>query len=90
MNRVKIVYCTQCGWLPRSTWIAQELLNTFSVEINELVLNPSSGGVFEIYANDKRVWSRKDNEGFPELKVLKRLIRDEIAPEKDLGHTDRE
>jgi len=89
MNRVRIVYCTQCGWLPRSTWIAQELLNTFDQEIDELVLVPSTGGVFDIYANDKKVWSREEQNGFPEIKSLKQLIRDEIAPEKDLGHAER-
>jgi selenoprotein W-related protein len=68
--------------------MVQELLNTFSQVINELKLVPSSGGVFEIYVNDKLIWSRKDMEGFPEIKKLKQLVRDEIAPEMDLGHTD--
>ena len=68
--------------------MAQELLNTFSQVINELKLVPSSGGVFEIYVNDKLIWSRKEMEGFPEIKKLKQLVRDEIAPEMDLGHTD--
>ena len=26
---VEIKYCTQCGWLARSVWMAQELLGTF-------------------------------------------------------------
>ncbi len=88
MKKVKIIYCSQCGWLTRSTWIAQELLEAFSKEIDELALIPSTGGIFEIYANDKIVWSRKEKDGFPELTVLKRLIRDEIAPGKGLGHSD--
>ena len=88
MNKVKIIYCVKCGWLPRATWMAQELLNTFSCVNIELTLVPSSGGVFEIYANGKLIWSRKDMEGFPEIKKLKQLVRDEIAPEMDLGHTD--
>ena len=88
MKKVKIVYCSRCGWLPRSTWIAQELLNTFNQEIDQLVLAPSTGGVFEIYADDKKIWSRKEQNGFPEIKQLKQLVRDVIAPEKELGHTD--
>ena len=88
MNKVKIIYCVNCGWLPRATWMAQELLNTFSQVVNELTLVPSSGGIFEIYANNKLVWSRKNMEGSPEIKKLKQLLRDEIAPEMDLGHTD--
>ncbi len=88
MNNVKIVYCTKCGWLPRTTWIAQELLNTFSETIDELILVPSTGGIFEIYVNEKIVWSRKEKEGFPEIKELKQLVRDIINPEMELGHSD--
>src|SRR5215475_6950102 len=31
--RVEIVYCTQCHWLLRAAWMAQELLTTFEQEI---------------------------------------------------------
>ncbi len=88
MNKIVIHYCVQCQWLLRSSWMAQELLYTFSEEIHELVLKPGSGGVFEIIANDKVVWSRKDDGGFPEITELKRRVRNVIAPEKKLGHID--
>ena len=45
-HRVEIHYCTQCRWLMRSTWIAQELLTTFEEEIAELALVPGTGGIF--------------------------------------------
>ena len=89
MNKIKIVYCTQCGWLPRTTWMAQELLTTFSEEIDELKLVPSTGGIFEIYLNDKLVWSRKERKGFPEITKLKQVVRDEFNPQRSLGHIDR-
>lgn len=89
MNQVKIVYCTQCGWLPRTTWISQELLNTFTSQIDELILVPSTGGIFDIFVNENLIWSRSKNNGFPEIKKLKQLVRDEIAPDMDLGHSDR-
>jgi selenoprotein W-related protein len=88
-KRVEIRYCTQCRWLMRAAWIAQELLTTFEGDIDELVLLPGSGGVFEVRVDDHLVWSRKYRGRFPELKELKQLIRDRIAPEKDLGHSDR-
>ncbi len=70
--------------------MAQELLMTFDQEITELSLRPSaSGGEFEVIANGKLVWSRKEARRFPEITELKQLVRDEIAPEKDLGHADR-
>ena len=88
-NIVKIRYCTQCRWLLRSAWMAQELLTTFDTEIDELTLQPGSGGIFEVIANDKLVWSRKDAGRFPEITELKQVVRDVLAPDKDLGHADR-
>src|SRR5439155_3230435 len=44
--RAEIVYCTQCRWLPRAAWLAQELLSTFEQELGEVALVPGTGGVF--------------------------------------------
>ncbi len=88
-SRVEIHYCTQCRWLMRATWIAQEVLTTFEDEIGQLVLVPRTGGIFEVRADGDLLWSRDDRGRFPELKELKQLIRDRIAPRKDLGHSDR-
>ena len=89
MPRIEIEYCTECRWLLRAAWMAQELLTTFSTEIAELALVPGSGGVFEIRIGGETVWSRAKNGRFPEMKELKQLVRDRIAPTKDLGHSDR-
>lgn len=86
---VQIVYCPKCGWLMRAAWIAQELLTTFVDEIEEVSLKPSEiGGVFDIFLDQKIIFSRKTEGHFPEAKVLKQLVRDIIAPEKNLGHSD--
>jgi len=69
--------------------MAQELLTTFDDELDELILRPSSGGTFDITANNRLVWSRKQENGFPEITQLKQLVRDVIAPDRDLGHADR-
>lgn len=34
------------------------------------------------------VWDRKERGGFLELAELKRLVRDVIAPDRELGHSD--
>lgn len=88
-NRIEIIYCKKCRWLMRSSWIAQELLTTFDEGLSEVALKPGTGGVFEITVNDKVLWSLKNEGRFPDIKELKKLIRDEIAPEKSLGHTER-
>ena len=87
--RIEIEYCTQCRWLLRAGWTAQELLTTFTAELGEVALVPGTGGVFDVRVDGEVVWSRADRGGFPELSELKRVVRDRIAPSKQLGHTDR-
>ncbi len=86
---VTITYCTQCRWLMRAGWTAQELLVTFEDELGGVTLAPGTGGIFEVTVGDAVVWSRKDEGRFPELKELKQRIRDVVAPERPLGHSDR-
>ena len=90
IHRVRIIYCTQCNWLLRSAWMAQELLQTFADDIAELTLVPATGGRFEILVNDELVWERKRDGGFPGPKELKQKIREVIDPTRDLGHIDRQ
>jgi selenoprotein W-related protein len=87
--RITITYCTQCQWLLRAAWMAQELLQTFSDDIGEVALIPGTGGIFTISVDGELIWDRKERQGFPEAKVLKQLVRDRIDPERDLGHSDR-
>jgi selenoprotein W-related protein len=87
--RVEIEYCTQCRWLLRAAWLTQELLTTFETELRAVSLMPGTGGVFEVRLNGAVIFSRKESGRFPESKELKQLIRDVIAPERDLGHSDK-
>ena len=86
---IEIEYCTKCNWLPRSVWIAQELLSTFNDDIKGITLFPGeTAGIFEIRCWNVTIWSREEKKGFPEIKKLKQIIRDIVAPEKELGHID--
>ncbi len=87
--RVTIAYCTQCHWLLRAAWMAQELLSTFGNDLGEVALIPATGGAFRITYQDKTLWERQRDGGFPDIKVLKQRVRDEIDPGRDLGHVDR-
>ena len=87
--RIEVAYCTQCKWLLRAAWIAQEILSTFSGEVKELALIPGSGGIFEVRVGEAVVWSREAEGGFPQIKELKQRVRDQITPGRDLGHVDR-
>jgi len=85
---IEITYCTQCRWLLRAAWLAQELLTTFEQDLASVALKPGSGGVFEITLNQKLLFSRKEAGRFPEAKEVKQLVRDQIDPERSLGHSD--
>jgi len=87
--RASITYCTQCRWLLRAAWLAQELLTTFEEELGEVALRPGTGGVFEIRLGEELIWSRKQEGRFPEAKEIKQRIRDYVAPARSLGHSDR-
>ncbi|OTB08030.1 hypothetical protein M426DRAFT_317538 [Hypoxylon sp. CI-4A] len=110
LPRVTIRFCTQCKWMLRAAYFAQELLSTFSTSLGEVSLQPSTGGTFvvEIFYQDPNssptttattqqptiqqrvLWDRKIDGGFPETKELKRRVRDTIEPGRNLGHVDKD
>ncbi|MEM8867886.1 MAG: SelT/SelW/SelH family protein [Verrucomicrobiota bacterium] len=86
---VEIEYCPGCRWLLRAGWTAQELLTTFEIELGAVTLKPSDvGGRFTVTVDSEIIWDRKEEGRFPEMKELKQRLRDQIAPERDLGHSD--
>jgi selenoprotein W-related protein len=52
-------------------------------------LIPATGGLFQITLDGEVIWDRKERGGFPDVKVLKQMVRDRVWPERDLGHIDR-
>ncbi|RYP19914.1 hypothetical protein DL765_003062 [Monosporascus sp. GIB2] len=48
LPRVTIRFCTQCKWMLRAAYFAQELLSTFSTSLGEVALQPSTGGTFVV------------------------------------------
>lgn len=86
---IRITYCTQCNWMLRAAWMAQELLSSFGADLGEVTLVPGTGGIYEIHCNGELIWERRRDGGFPEAAELKRRVRDKAWPEKQLGHLDK-
>jgi selenoprotein W-related protein len=86
---VTIAYCVQCNWLLRACWMAQELLSTFGDTLGSVTLVPGTGGIFEIRLGDELVWERKRDGGFPDIRMLKKQVRDRVDPARSLGHVDQ-
>ena len=90
LPHVEIEYCRRCRWLLRSAWMAQELLATFEEELGAVTLVPNAeGGVFEVRIAGETIFSRAEAGRFPDIAELKQLVRDRVAPGRDLGHADR-
>ena len=61
------------------------------VENKEVANDDKSADVAKQETTEVRtilLWDRKAEGGFPETKVLKQRVRDNIEPKKDLGHSD--
>lgn len=86
--RVVIEYCTQCRWMLRAAWFAQELLTTFQDQIGEVALQPSSGGKFYVTlfvgGQATLLWDRKERGGFPGESIKEKRRR-----HQDLGTRSR-
>lgn len=85
---VTIHYCSQCNWMLRASWMAQELLHTFSTDLGGVTLIPGTGGIYEIRVNQQPIWDRKVDMGFPDAAEIKRRLRAVCFPQRDLGHID--
>ena len=70
--------------------MAQEILTTFNDDVKQVTLLPSEvGGSYKIFIDDKKIFDRKEYNGFPEIKEIKQMVRDIVNPGKNLGHADR-
>lgn len=49
LPRVTISFCTQCRWMLRAAYFAQELLSTFGTAIGEIAMQPTTGGLFQVH-----------------------------------------
>jgi len=87
---ITIEYCPKCHWLLRAAYMAQEFLTTFEDDLASVTLRPSEvGGQYSIYVNEEKLYDRKEQGKFPEIKELKQMIRDKVNPTKSLGHSDK-
>lgn len=90
MSRIEIEYCTQCNFLLRAAWLAQELLYTFGLALTEVALKPGSGGHFIVRLNGEVLCSRREAGRFPEAKEIKRLVHDRIGSDRPIGHLEKD
>ena len=79
---ISITYCTKCHFLPRASWVAQELLHTFEDYVSGVTLVPGGGGQFDVRYGDELLFSNQAEGRFPETRELRELLaaRSQEAP----------
>ena len=68
--RVVIEYCTQCRWLLRAAWMAQELLTTFQDELGEVALHEAALASLRLLAGAAEDSGQSGDELPPRRAVL--------------------
>ena len=86
--RISILYCTQCNWLLRAGWMAQELLQASATALERSRCYRAPAAASKSALTRPIIWERK-REQRAETEELKQRVRDVIEPNRDLGHVDR-
>ena len=71
---ISITYCNKWNYLPRAASLATKLLEKYGNAITQLILTPSSGGIFDITKNDILIFSKKKEGRFPEIDEIFTLL----------------
>ncbi|MDR7416678.1 MAG: Rdx family protein [Armatimonadota bacterium] len=67
---ISIVYCSECNYLPQALEVARGILERMADEIEELVLVPAAGGMFEVRKDGEIVFDMRTSGGFPNVEEL--------------------
>jgi len=69
-----IEFCTACKFQGRAFWLARELFDQRPDLADEIVLVPSSGGVFIVRYDDQIVFDYRTERRFPEPKDVREAV----------------
>ncbi|WP_292000542.1 SelT/SelW/SelH family protein [Caldivirga sp.] len=75
MVSVRVVYCRPCGYLDRAIKLAKDVLSELGYAGVMVTLVPGSNGVFDVYVDDKLVFSRHEEKRFPESSEIIGIIK---------------
>ncbi|KAI1113232.1 hypothetical protein F5Y14DRAFT_418749 [Nemania sp. NC0429] len=79
LPRITIRFCTQCKWMLRAAYFAQELLSTFSTSLGEVALQPATGGVFIVEIHHRVDPASSTSVPGPDPTIQSRILWDRKA-----------
>ena len=73
-HRLEIEFCMTCKFQGRALWLARELIDARPDLADEIVLVPSSGGIFAVRYDGASVFDHAEAGRFPEPKEVRELV----------------
>jgi selenoprotein W-related protein len=73
-HRLEIEFCMTCRFQGRAFWIAREIVDARPDLADEIVLVPSSGGVFAVRFDGQTIFDYAIAGRFPEPKEVREAI----------------
>jgi selenoprotein W-related protein len=73
-HRLEIEFCMTCRFQGRALWLARELIDARADLADEIVLIPSSGGIFAVRYDGATVFDYASAGRFPEPKEVREAV----------------
>ena len=71
---IEVVYCADCGYLPRTLWMLSELMTDIQFMVSDVKLIPDTKGLFEWSVNGDLVYSKAAMGRFPDMDELREIV----------------
>ena len=71
---IEIIYCADCGYWPRTSWMLGELMTDIQHMVSDVKLIPDTKGLFEWKVNGELVFSKAAMGRFPDMDELRELV----------------
>ena len=72
---IQIIYCSDWSYEKEAAGLAVQLMEYYKQDINTMQLVPSDGGRFEVSVNNHLIFSKLEEDRFPEYKEIKKGIQ---------------
>ena len=76
--KVKITYCSECGYEPQTLELAGALMRAFPSDLSSVELIPWHEGAFDVSVGDNLIHSMYRDGGFPENETVLQAVRQQL------------